>query len=77
MPEVQTKDLKTDVHVTNHHSILLVLPLTDRAAKWISENVQDDAQWFGRSLVVEPRYLADLCRGMEEDGLVIDAAGAR
>jgi hypothetical protein len=69
---MQEADL-TDVRITNHHSLILVLPLTDAASEWIRDNVDPDAQWFGQSLVVEPRYLADLCAGMQGDGLTISA----
>lgn len=61
---------KPDVTVANHGSINLVTPHTDEARTWIDHNVPE-GQWFGRHLVVEPRYLENLWDGMERDGLVV------
>lgn len=58
-----------DIRIEDNGSISLVRPLTRKAKDWIDENVQDDAQWFGRALVVEPRYLPFLVSGMVEEGL--------
>lgn len=58
-----------DVQVINQGSIVLVKPLTTAAEAWIDDNVQDDAQWFGKALVVEPRYIAYLVEGMVAGGL--------
>jgi len=57
-----------DVSCTFHGSIVLVRPLTDAAKTWIDENVQDDAQWYGGCLVVEPRCFDQLLHGMAVDG---------
>jgi hypothetical protein len=42
-----------------------------RAKEWIDNNVQDDAQWFSTTLVVERRYAWGLAQGMKDDGLVL------
>lgn len=60
-----------DVIVWNHGSVVLIRPVTDAAEQWIDEHVQDDAQWFGPALVVEPRYVDDLIAGMREAGLEV------
>lgn len=60
-----------DAIVTVHGSIVLVAPRSDRASHWIAENVQEDAQFWGGALVVEPRYLEHLVKGMRADGLVV------
>lgn len=57
-----------DVSVTFHGSIVLVRPLTESATTWLNENVQEDAQWYGGCLVVEPRYFDELMYGMTTDG---------
>lgn len=60
-----------DAIITNHHSILLVRPLNEAACKWLRDHTNEDAQWFGGALVVEPRYLPAICDAMENDGLVL------
>jgi hypothetical protein len=52
-------------------SLFLVHPLSDAAKQWIEENVQEDAQWFGRYLVVEHRFIRNLVTGMLEAGLEV------
>ncbi len=62
---------RCDIQIENHGSIVLFQPMNKEAKAWINDHVQDDAQWFGRALAVEPRYAADLAQGMVEDGLVV------
>ena len=61
----------TDVHVINHHSIVLFHLNTPEASAWVEENVSGEAQFFGTALVVEPRYVAALIAGMREAGLEV------
>jgi hypothetical protein len=44
---------------------------TPAAHAWVSDNVQDNAQFFGDALVVEPRYARDLAAGIIEAGLAV------
>jgi hypothetical protein len=37
----------------------------------VDENVSDEAQFFGGSLMVEPRYAENLVQGMLNDGLEV------
>jgi len=60
-----------DVKVENHGSVLAFRLLTDEAREWVDANVNDEAQFFGNALVVEPRYAAHLAEGMQGDGLVL------
>jgi hypothetical protein len=60
-----------DVLVRNEGTLFLFNPLTSRAKEWIDNNVQDDAQWFGTTLVVEHRYAWGLAQGMTDDRLVL------
>lgn len=48
------------VRVEPHGSIVLVRPLRDDVREHLEDNVQEDAQWFGGALVVEPRYVDGL-----------------
>ena len=60
-----------DVHIANHHSIVLFHINTPEASAWVEEKVAGEAQFFGTALVVEPRYVAALIAGMREDGLEV------
>jgi hypothetical protein len=57
-------------NIENHGSIVLVRPLTEDVTAWLNENVDDEAQWFGDALVVEPRYVGPLVEGLIEQGFV-------
>lgn len=59
-----------DLEIQNEGSIFLLRPLTDTGARWIGEKlVTEDAQYFGDSLCVEHRFIADIVVGAIEDGL--------
>lgn len=61
--------MTTDITITDHGSIILVTPITDQAKAWVDDNVSEESQWFGNSLVVEPRYISNLVDGMSDAGL--------
>jgi hypothetical protein len=65
------KQPAVDVHIVNHHSVILCYLYTPEASAWVEENVTAEAQFFGTALVVEPRYGADLIAGMRENGLEV------
>ena len=54
--------------VEDHGTIVLIRPHTDDVAGWLYENVDDEAQWFGKALVVEPRYVEALVHALVEEG---------
>ena len=58
-----------DFGVRDEGSIWLFTPLTSAALQFLSENIQQDAQYFGGSLAVEHRYVYDLLLGLREHGL--------
>jgi hypothetical protein len=60
-----------DFFVENHGTIFLLQPLTPAANSWIEENLREDRLTFGGAVVVEHGYIADIVRGVQNDGLVI------
>ena len=60
-----------DISIENHGTIFLFRLNTSAAVEWVSQNVQEDAQFFGDALVVEHRYARNIAAGMVADGLVI------
>jgi hypothetical protein len=54
-----------------HPTIYLLTTLSKLACAWVAEHIQDDAMWFGSSIVVEHRYAAALVAQIERDGLVV------
>lgn len=58
----------SDFTVSNEGSIFLVTPSTQALGVALRERVPEDAQFFGSSLVVEHRYIADLVRGLRGEG---------
>jgi hypothetical protein len=62
---------QVDIELNDQGTIWLVTPRTAEATDWIADHVQDDAQWWGASLVVEHRYVGQLVEGMANDGLRI------
>ena len=60
-----------DVRFEDHGSQWLARPLTAAAQAWIREHVSIDAQYSGGALVIEPRHVPDIYRGMTEAGLAV------
>jgi hypothetical protein len=51
--------------IMNEGSIVLFEPLTDAARGWWTDNVDPEAQTWGRSYVVEHRYAGDIMEGIK------------
>jgi hypothetical protein len=65
-------DTQCDFWVQNHGSLYLLIPQTEAAQDWVGENIPDDAQWFGKGIVVEHRYIYDIVDGIRGDGLEVE-----
>lgn len=53
-------------------SLWLLRPNTESARRWVRDNVQESAMYWGRSIVVEPRYGGDLAAGIAAAGFSIN-----
>jgi hypothetical protein len=62
-----------DICFRHEGSIILAAAITDAGKAWLAENCphDEDHQYFGKALVVEPRYLDNLIQGMQNDGLSV------
>jgi hypothetical protein len=66
-----------DFTFENHGSICLLRPLNDSARAWMDEHLPMDTpetQFWGDAIVIEPRYAADVLRGISNDGLSVGGA---
>lgn len=61
---------ETDVIIENQGTIIVFMPMTEKAENWIADNVPDPL-YFGHALCCEPRYAHDLAEGMQESGITI------
>ncbi|MGB7934705.1 MAG: hypothetical protein WCH04_21290 [Gammaproteobacteria bacterium] len=71
MQALQT--LHADFLYQHESSISLLYPMTDEARGWIDEHISDEAQWFGKGLVIEWRYVDPIIEGIVNDGLEVAA----
>ncbi len=60
---------RIDFVVRDEGTIWLFTPLTPSALQFLSEHIQNDAQYFGDSLPVDHRCVEGLLRGSQEHGL--------
>ena len=60
-----------DFLFADHGSVTLLTPITAGARAWIIEHVSQDVTYFGRSVVIEPRYVDDILAGIDGDGLTV------
>ena len=63
-----------DILLTDHGSICLLRAFTKQGAGWLDENIGDDTQLWGDSIVVEPRYVEPILNGAMADGLTVNFA---
>ncbi len=65
-------DTELDFQASNHGTIYLLQPLSERAAAHLTpERVQDDAQWLGTALAVEHRYMIPLALDLQRAGFSV------
>lgn len=61
-----------DVEVQNEGSILIFWLKTDAVTAWVGEHVATEYQVIGSNgMVVEPRYAADLIKGLRDAGFEV------
>lgn len=63
--------MTADYIVENHGTIFLVVPQTNKAQANLRDHAQEGAQHFGRALVVEHRYIADLVAQLQQEGWTV------
>jgi hypothetical protein len=65
-----------DYLFTNHGSICLLQPLTERAKDWLDENIASEHMYWAGALVIEPRYVDNLVIALRDTGLTISNSRA-
>lgn len=67
LPEPQV-----DIRLEDCGSIFLIHGVSDAGQAWLDENVGDDeTQYWGKAVVCDFRYVADVVYGAIEAGLVV------
>lgn len=62
-----------DFSLENYGSVVFLRPLTDIAREWVDLNIgqENGYQPYWPTVVIEPRYVAHICEGIEGDGLAV------
>ena len=63
-----------DFQLENHGSLFLLRPLNDAAKNWMDEHLpvaNPETQFWGDSIIIEPRYVAPIVDGILADGLAL------
>jgi hypothetical protein len=63
-----------DFQLENHGSLFLLRPLNDAAKNWMDEHLpvaNPETQFWGDSIIIEPRYVAPVVDGILADGLAL------
>jgi hypothetical protein len=68
-PDVNYPDLK----FSNHGSITILTALNVEAQEWIDTHIaqNDETQYWGGGIVIEPSYAGDILDGIFSDGLAV------
>ena len=63
----------SDVRIENHGSVAIIQPVSAIGNEWVESNlVNDETVFWGGGIVAEPRYIEDVVRGMQHDGLTVE-----
>lgn len=64
--------METDFIFKNHGAIVTLTPLSKKALKWSSENI-DTVSWQNPdSIEIEPRLFDDIAEGIKRDGMTLE-----
>jgi len=63
--------MATDIVIENHGSIFLLPPISRLWREWVEQNIgeQNGFQPYWLTVIVEPRYIADIVNGIQADDL--------
>lgn len=64
--------MANDFRYVDHGSLVVLQPITEAARRWVEDNIQSDAQYWCKGVVIEPRYVADIVEGLVADGLTVE-----
>lgn len=62
----------SDFLIANHGTIILVTPVTLDATKWVNKHLAEDRLMYGAAIVVEPRYISNLVKGIQKSSLSVE-----
>jgi hypothetical protein len=69
-----TSTTELDFQLENHGSLFLLRPLNDAAKNWMDEHLpvaNPETQFWGDSIIIEPRYVVPIVDGILADGLAL------
>jgi hypothetical protein len=72
---IHSGKIQPDFLVENHGSVFLLKPLTPSATSWIEGNIGADDRFQSSfpTVVVEPRYIADIVEEIHNDEFEVSA----
>lgn len=61
-----------DFTLYNHGSVVVLTPNTKAGKAWMQDNIDvENAQVWGKGVVVEPRYVGAILDGLTAEGLTV------
>lgn len=61
-----------DFTLYNHGSVVVLTPNTKAGKAWMQANIDvENAQVWGKGVVVEPRYVGSILDGLTAEGLTV------
>lgn len=56
------------IKLVNVGTLTMAYPLDDDAASWLRETAPEDAQFLGKAMAIEPRYVRGVVEAFEAAG---------
>lgn len=60
-----------DLAVERHGSICLIRPYTFEGEQWLQRTAPEGAQFMGKAMAVEPRYVQGVIDAAQADGMKV------
>lgn len=60
-----------DLAVEHHGSVCLIRPYTQEGDAWLQRTAPDDAQFMGKAMAVEPRYIQGVIEAARAAGMKV------
>ena len=66
--------MKTDFHIRNEGTIVFLLPESERAEQWISNNIPLESWQDKNNIPIESRMFEEIHKAIISEGLLIESS---
>lgn len=68
---METLNSKVDFYFRNEISLIILIPESEKAKEWVTDNLPLENWQNENNIPIEPRYFPDIMEGIKADGLTV------